>query len=498
MTHRVRLELGRGVQAESQVMESIQIATFNAGSTLHSTSDIVSINVFNNQPTGTPSTVINMMRLIVRPIKTMPQWLLFFPITLSPVLSTQVSQAVDLLSGNLHLAVMQIGNIGTNGDTQQASQEASSPQPTDKTGKTEPAEPLTDEERLTIRRAIDGLGASQFAQRELAAAELMKFGKRAIAEMQDALQNSSDAETKLRIEQVVKQLAEGDLQARIKAFIAGQDVNFKGWPVVQRFLGDSSTVRELFVDIMQAHPYVGESMDGTTRDRAIALSSTLAAVEPKINSIREEPNRADLFSLLLVALDPQVPLPIIHEQIVLRLCQRRLVTEIRKDVRLAGPFTALMNSWLGRTSVTNREEVLLVGMEMDLSASLLLADTTLEAEAPADATATACQCISKFGGPRQIPLLMTLIDDSRVVGAPAIVDDPTLTQVRDASIVAIALLLGTPLEGLGITTVELHPARGFLLPSKTFPTNPEVNRNEAKKKIQALLDALANPKPKEN
>ena len=342
---------------------------------------------------------------------------------------------------------------------------------------------LTEQEFELISNAVEDLSGSEFAQRERAAAALMELGKKAIPEMQRVMESSSDAETRLRIQEVIKQLADGDMQARIQAFLAGQEVQFKGWPVIQRFLGNSATIRELFVEIMQQHPYLGESMEGTTRDRAIALEKTLATILPKLNTIRDEPNRSDLFSLLLLALDPDVPLPAAHEQSILRLCQRRLVTEVRRDNNLSGPFTALMNRWLLRASESNREEVLLLGMEMDLSASLPLAISTVEDVDSVDTVATAFQAISKFGGPQQVAIVEPFLNDTRVVGAPVITDDPTLTQLGDLSMIVIGMLLNFPLDELGLNGVDRHPARGFLLPSKVFTESPAEQRKASLEKL---------------
>ena len=390
----------------------------------------------------------------------------------------------------------------TQNPTEVASQGASNEQKADEesvgketngeTASNEPAvdlepEALTQEEINQISLAIDTLGAKQFSERERAATILLGFGKRAIPEMQRYINQSTDAETRLRIEQVVKQLADGDLQARIKAFLAGQEVTFKGWPVVQRFLGNSITIRELFVEIMQQHPDVGESMEGTTRERAIALENTLAAIQPKLNTIRDEPGRADLFSLLLVALDPEVPLPALHEQIILRLCQRRLVTEIRKDASLAGPFSALMNRWILRVGSTNREEVLLTGMELGLSSTLILAVATLEDTMSPDSTATAFQAITRFGGRQHIPLLEPFFDQTDPVGAPALSDDPGLPQIGDLAVVAVAIILKRSLEELGMQKVELHPNRGFLLPSQLFEANAEEMRKTSRIKVREWM-----------
>ncbi len=358
-------------------------------------------------------------------------------------------------------------------------------------------EPLTEEETTKVKEALEALSASEFAERERAAAVVMSFGKRAIPVLRKKLDSDPDAEVQLRTQQILKQLADGDLQARIEAFLAGQEVVFKGWPVVQRLLGSSSTIRELFVEIMQRHPYVGESMEGTARDRAIALEKTLASVQPRLNSIRDEPVRADIFSLLLVAVDPEVPIPIAHEQVVIRLCQRRLVTEVRRDVQLAGPFAALMNRWVLRGSVTNREEILLIGMEMDLSATLPLAVTTLEEVEQPDLLATSFQAITKFGGPAQIASLLPFFDDTRLIGAPAIGDDPSLAQLGDIAMVAVALLFEIPLDEVGIMGIREHEARGFLLPRplRVFKDKPEASRQAAREQILAKLGSPVIAKP---
>ena len=88
---------------------------------------------------------------------------------------------------------------------------------------------------------------------------------------------------------IVQQLAEGDMQARIKAFLSGQDI-LQGLAHDSTFSGDS-IVREL---VKSCNPQRWGVDGGTTRERAVALEKTLTAVQPKLNSIRNDPMKTCL------------------------------------------------------------------------------------------------------------------------------------------------------------------------------------------------------------
>ena len=81
-------------------------------------------------------------------------------------------------------------------------------------------------------------------------------------------------------------------------------------------------------------------------------------------------------------------------------------------------------------------------------------------------------------------MIEMFLDDSRVVGAPAITDDPVIPQLGDLSVITLAILTKQPLEEFGLGNVELHPARGFLLPPKVFAKEANMNRADARKKIR--------------
>jgi hypothetical protein len=349
-------------------------------------------------------------------------------------------------------------------------------------------EGLTDQQRQQLDRWIEELGAAEFAIRERAAGNLMTLGKEVIPELRRLLDETNDPETRLRAEQIIKQLSEGDLQARIQDFLSGRDVGFPGWLVSQRFLGDSMPVRELFIEILRAHPDLLESLDGTSRDRALALEKLLPQVQAKLQTIRDDPNRADLFAMLLVTWDPNVPLSVLYENLVLRMTQRRVSSEIRRNAHLSGPYQYLLSRWIVRSSLSSREEALLVGMEMDLPATLQLAVVTLQEATQPDTIATSLQAISKFGNRDVVEAVVPLLDDTRMFGGPAIGDDPSRPQIRDLAMITIAMLHAVPLEELGMPRIALHEARGFILPDSVYPEDEDVE--PSRKKARARIDQL--------
>lgn len=355
----------------------------------------------------------------------------------------------------------------------------------------EDEERFTEEQQQQLQQWIEELGSNEFATRERAAGNLMTLGKAVIPELRQLLQDTSDPETRLRAEQIIKQLSEGDLQARIQEFLSGRDVAFTGWIVCQRFLGDSMPIRELFVEIMLAHPDLLESMEGTSRDRALALEKLLSKVQPRLNTIRDEPDRADVFAMLLVGLDPEVPLSILYEDLLLRLTQRRVTTDIRRNAHLSGPFLDLLNRWIVRSSITNREDVLLLGMDAELPSTLPLAILTLQEATQTETVATSLQAIAKFGDREDVEVVKPLLDDTRPIGVPAISDDPSQSQVCDLAMITIAMLCDLPLKELGMPHIQLHEARGFMLSDYAYPSAPA----ESRKRARARIDQLLQPQP---
>ena len=348
---------------------------------------------------------------------------------------------------------------------------------------------------------IEQLGSTEFAARERAATHLMEAGIPAMPMLRQAAAKTRDAEIRLRATQIADELTEGDLQARTTEFLLGKRSDFPGWDGVQRIVGDSLGTRELFIELMTAHPSVTESLAGTTRDRAVAMESVVKLLEKKLFLDRIHPTRADAFALLLPVFDPNVPIDVNFDRIALDVLRKEASSKIHRDAQLSGPFGHLMSRWMIRSSLESREDVLFIGMMWDLPATLPLALQTLHEATQTETIATALQGIARFG--RQAGKRDMLVQEIRPFLADTRLSmergfsggNEISTQVGDVAMATIAILHGVPLAEIGFATAKKDVNRGFILGDIGFSTLDEDARKTAHAKIDKLLsnDPAARP-----
>lgn len=337
-----------------------------------------------------------------------------------------------------------------------------------------------------IDQWIAELGAREFAVRERAADRLTQVGTDIVPRLREVAESSDDPEIRFRAREIVRQLSEGNLQARIDRFLAGEDVSFEGWEIIRDFFGDTHGARELFVELMTQHPLLTQSLEHETRDRVVAMDAVMSRVQDAMNIERRFPNRADTFALLLTAADTNVPINSAFESMLLNSLRQTAVRDIRRDWQLNRPFEALLVRWMMRSSMANRREVLDAGMQLNLDATRDLALQTLrESNEPSTLTA-AIQVISRFGDRRHAEQLRPLLEDTRVLAAQGIASGQGFsTQLGDVAMAGIALLYKMPLEDLGFRDVLVHPNIGFRIDEVGF--SQQEQREAAKAKIESLF-----------
>lgn len=347
---------------------------------------------------------------------------------------------------------------------------------------------LTVEQLQNIERWVEELAASEFAVRERAATQLLEIGSPVIPQLRQVVQEASDAEVRLRAGAIVKRLTQGDMQARIDSFLAGEDVGFEGWRVTQAIIGDSDAIRELFIELMNTHPDLTASLEGTARDRALAMDKVVTQVQTRMNIERKFPTRANAFALLLPTVDPNVPLNNSFESLVLSVLEKDAASKIRRDAQLSAPFRFLLDRWVLRSTPKHREEVLLKGMEWDLEATLPLAIQTLGESEQTEVLAGALQAIAKFGTRVHAELVRPLLDDTRPSSESGFAQGEIIrTQLGDVAMATIAMLYDVPLKEIGFSEDAEHPSRGFLLSEIGFPVDAKEKRDKARATIDKLL-----------
>lgn len=347
---------------------------------------------------------------------------------------------------------------------------------------------LSERQRSEIAELIEALGSSEFAERERAASRLLQAGLPILDELRRAAKESGDAEIRLRTQQLVKQLTHGDLEARIDAFLKGEEVGFQGWRDAREILGDSNAIRELFVEVMRAHPDVLTSLEGTARDRVMAMDATVTRIQTAMFIESKFPTRADAFALLLPAIYPDVELNSPFEMLLMDVLRKEAASKLRRDAHLNRPFADLLGRWIRRSTLGNREDVLLTGMAWDSEATLTLAVRTLGESNQAETLAVALQAIARFGDLDHVALIRPLLDDKRAAAEQGYTRTTLVqTQLGDVVMATIAILHKVPLKEAGFPDASEHPTFGFLVTEVGFPVGDEKARALAREKIDKLL-----------
>ncbi len=332
------------------------------------------------------------------------------------------------------------------------------------------------------------MGASEFAVRERVAGRLIDLGVAIVPELRRLVADATDPEVKLRANQIIQQLSDGDMAGRIEAFLAGAEADFPGWRVTRAILGDTGGVRELFIELMQEHPEILASMEQATRDRVMALEKAMSGVEDKMFKQFQFPSRADTFALLLPVVDPNLPLGDRFEPVMLSVLVKEEASKIRRDAQLSLPFRGLMTRWIGRSKQENRDTVLRLTMQWDLPIGMELGVQTLEETHDNETLASALQAIARFGGADQVPSVLPLLGDQRPVSEQGFVRGQEMqTFLGDVAMATIARLYKVELTELGIPRSADHPTFSFLIPDVGFASADKEARDSARAKIDELV-----------
>lgn len=356
----------------------------------------------------------------------------------------------------------------------------------------QPQDALTAEQRAEVADAIESLGSNEFAVREQAATDLLQFGLPILSDLRRAAEQTDDPEVRIRAQELIKQLTFGDMEARIEDFLSGAEVKFEGWRVARGLMGDSSGVRELFVELMKEHPDVLSALEGTPRDRAMAMDAAVNRIQAAMFIQRRFPTRADAFALLLPAIFPDVELNTPFENLLISVLQKEAASKLRRDAQLSRPFDGLLGRWIRRSTLANRDDVLLLGMSWGVDDTLMLAVQTLDETNQTETLAFALQAIARFGNRDHVELVRPLLDDKRLATERGYTAAELVrTRVSDAAMATIALLNNVPLSQIGFQNATEHPTFGFVLGEIGFPVADEAPRKAARAKLDKLLEETA-------
>ena len=356
-----------------------------------------------------------------------------------------------------------------------------------------------------IEQLVENLGSPSFAKRERASNALMAYGTDAAIPIQRVLEKVSDPEAADRGQRIVDRLVGEDNLKKIRAFLRGENIHFKGWRTFRNLMGDNLSVRELFVEVRRSQPDLTKLLDrGTPREISIATAKMVDALNKRILARMRMLDRADVVALFLPAVDPRVPLAPAHERMLFRMLDQSGVATFRKDATLKTPFRNLVKEFLDRSSDEYRFEALLQGISWEIEATKDIAIQTLieaakqisEKDQPVaiDSVTIAMRAICRFGTSADAATVELFLTDSRPAADDAFRNNRIYRiQVADVAMATIAHLHELPLQEFGFTDVALLSPRLFYPSDLGFPADQpekrEINRKKLMRRVQALRAA---------
>lgn len=352
--------------------------------------------------------------------------------------------------------------------------------------------PQDAERERPIVELIEQLGAASFQSREAAMAELLTTGPRALPIL-DRLRAASDPEVRKRIDFVRQRLAQDDLEARIGAFLSGDNDGLPGWKYARPHLGDERTSRELFVEITRRHPELTASLEQSAVERTAALEQTAQKLLMTTRSVvSAQPIPADAIALLLVAGDEKLPASELSDAAILRLTRHPDVVRGLTDAQLKDPLRRLLGRWLPRVSKSRRVDALYLAMQLKLEEGLTLARTALGDTDDVEALEFSLRTVARLGDQSDILRIKPLLDDQRAAGQGYLHSDaagrPLRVIVGDVAMAAVAMINKRGLRDIGFPAAETHPTMAFDVDTLGFPVGPA--GDEARQRVREEIDAM--------
>ncbi len=427
-------------------------------------------------------------------------WLAFLlGLSLSTALSPRlaVGQPPDATTPDAATPDITQDDVSEAGVSEAGASEAGDVPPSDTQPSAQDETPTVSDADAAAVELVSQLGAATFAQREKATGEILRIGMPMVPYLRAAMEQGGDAELMLRASTTLARLTSGNFEARVTAFLAGKDFggDFEGWLTVQATLGDSPAIRELFVQILRIHPELVASLDGSTRDRNVALDQAATKIQTNMFQRHQFPTLADGVALLLPLVDPGVAISGGYEATLVSVMQKHMET-IRRDALLRIPVSGLMNQWVKRSRIENRSDVLYYSMQWDLDAASTLGVRTLGETSDVETLQTAMQAISRFGTKADAESLAKFIEDKRPANtrAPITVDgEPLDVTLGDVALASIAVIYHVPLQEIGMTQGELHPKVGFIIDNAGFVADATEARAKSIAQVRKWLSGEVIP-----
>jgi hypothetical protein len=344
------------------------------------------------------------------------------------------------------------------------------------------------------RRAVElvkQLGDRSFRVREKAARELLALGLSARKAIEEGTR-AADAEIRKRCRDLLPDILQAQMRARIKAFLADRDGkkghDLPGWKLFAEMVGKDPASRQFFVDLFQSNVTLLETLEKEPQRAGTICATRCQEIQQTINRGfgRTPLAPSELAPLFLVTAQVQ---PDNNTTPIYTLCNFLYQPGIRDALTgsAATPFRKLVLGWMAHQ--TNDHAV---GQILQTAINLKLGDTTAMAlkvmkrkNVGPHARAHALVIIGKEKGKEHQTLFESFLTDKGSVSGFGIGGGlQGQTQLRDVALAMLVHATGQKHADYGFTfTHGNHEYLKFNAPFLGFSSDAE--RNAAFKKWEA-------------
>lgn len=296
-----------------------------------------------------------------------------------------------------------------------------------------------------IKNLIEELGAETFETRELATARLFEIGPAALG-MLKLVDPNTGLEKYQRAQDLIRQIEDERFKALSRSFLLSRTPekfdSLPGWSKFSTIAGTSRTSRLLYLDALEANPallqFIEQTNDTLNDGEKAALTKQILAACELTDSKRKrliEPSIGDLSAILFAACLLEQPLPMDGSIFLIRSIGFSPFTTYLRKRGYEKSLKKMLNLWIVQVQPIFDYQLLSTGLRWNLEESAQIARRNLATKDVPDPNTQrfAIHCICRFGDKSDIPLLITLFQDSRIVDRYREAEIPSALRTTDES-----------------------------------------------------------------
>ncbi len=310
----------------------------------------------------------------------------------------------------------------------------------------------------TIKRLVASLGDDQFQVREQATRELLKAGPRAMVYLEDGARNI-DREVRYRCQRILLLVRKMELENRLERFKNGTDEGeppLPGWESLQKQLGDSPGIKNLFVDMYRAESDFLAAAAKGGRQAAEALSTRVGEIQNMLQMHSTEPPIGSILAILFVAVESASDNNQGTAQNIFNLCYQQSFRAAITGGPHRDSVRKLLGAWIRRGEDFQAYQGIMLAMQYEMKDALPPAERLLKnANIQGHMKQYALVAIAKFGDDSHIPLLEGALSDDKPIGTWQVNNVNINTQLRDVALASLVHITKQDFKAYGFDRIQL-------------------------------------------